>query len=356
MPQLNSYSLPAEDLDHVLDHTRDAWETLRGERIFITGGTGFFGQWLVESFLWANERLNLDAHAVVLSRRPEAALQRSPQLALHSALSYCAGDVRDFAFPAGTFSHVIHAATEASAKLNEQSPNVMLDTIVAGTRRVLEFADKCGAKRLLLPSSGAVYGRQPPALSHVSEDYTGSPDPMSPASAYGEGKRMAELLCAIHCRENKFDACIARCFAFVGPYLPLDVHFAIGNFLRDALHGGPIQVQGDGRPYRSYLYAADLAAWLWTILFKGISCRPYNVGSDQAISIVEAANAAADLVANKAEVHVAKQADSSTPAPRYVPSIDRAKQELGLDVWIPFSDAMRRTFAWHQRETRRFAA
>src|SRR3989304_1544721 len=115
------------DLDHILDHTRDDWNELRGERLFITGGTGFFGCWLLESFLWANERLNLGAQAVVLTRFPHAFQQKAPHLATSPSVHLLQGDVRDFAFPVGHFSHIIHAATDASAKLNEENPLLMLD-------------------------------------------------------------------------------------------------------------------------------------------------------------------------------------------------------------------------------------
>ena len=72
-----------------------------------------------------------------------------------------------------------------------------LDTIVEGTRHCLEFAAHVCACKFLLTSSGAVYGKQPPHLTHVSEDFTGSPEPLDPNSAYAEGKRAAELLCAL---------------------------------------------------------------------------------------------------------------------------------------------------------------
>src|SRR5262249_7649957 len=155
-------------------------------------------------------------------------------------------------------------------------------------------------------------------------------DPMAPSSAYAEGKRAAEHLAAqYHCRHG-LRAVVARAFAFVGPHLPLDAHFAVGNFLRDGLVGGPIRVSGDGTPARSYLYAADLAAWRWTLRVRGRPGRAYNVGSDAAVSIAELAGRVARLLGT--DVQVARPPVPGTPAERYVPATDRARAELGLDA------------------------
>ena len=299
----------AADLDHILGQTQGMWEELRGSRLFITGGTGFFGCWLLESLAWANNALGLGASALVLTRDPVAFKRKAPHLAGSPSIDLLAGDVRSFDFPGGEFSHVIHAATETSATARREDPLFLFDTIVGGTRRTLEFSRKCGARKFLLTSSGAVYGRQPPDLTHVPESYPGGPDPADPRSDYGEGKRAAELLCALYARHHGLHANIARCFAFVGPYLPLDAHFAIGNFIRDGLNKGPIRVNGDGTTYRSYLYAADLAVWLWTILFRGESCRPYNVGSDGALTIGDLAIEVAHAFSDR-EVHVARHPEA----------------------------------------------
>jgi dTDP-glucose 4,6-dehydratase len=334
-----------DDLEECLARTRGLWEELREQRIFITGATGFFGCWLLESLLWANHRLQLNAQVTILTRDPEAFEQKAPHLAADSALTILGGDVRSFPFPAGKFSHVIHAATESSVELNQQQPMLMFDTISGGTRHCLDFALKAGASKFLLLSSGAVYGPQPPEVSHVVEEWSGSPDPLCTASAYAEGKRAAELLCAMAARGTALEPKIARCFAFAGPYMKLDAHFAIGNFIRDQLQGGPIRVAGDGTALRSYMYAGELMVWLWTILFRGTPLRAYNTGSEHAVSIRELACAVAEAFTPSVQVEVLGTPGSG-PAQRYVPSTARARGELGLCCEVSLEETIRRTQRW----------
>ena len=342
-------SLPARDLEHVLEHARAAFESLRGARILMTGGTGFFGRWMVESLLHADERLGLGASVVLLSRDRDAFTRRAPHIAGSPSVTLLQGDVRTFAAPAGKFTHLVHGATDTTGPLNAERPVELLETIVEGTRHTLEIGARVSVSRVLLLSSGAVYGRQPTGLTHVPEDYAGGPDPLDPLQAYAEGKRIAELLGAIYARDRGMHVVIARAFAFVGPHLPLDAHFAVGNFMRDALGGDTIRVGGDGTPYRSYLHAADLAVWLWTLLARGQSGRAYNVGSEEAVTIRELANAvarAAGTIGRHPSVSIAQPMDPNAPPTRYVPSTRRASEELGLRVHIPLDEGLTRTLAW----------
>ena len=338
----------SEDLNHIMAHTIGLWDELRNKRIFVTGGTGFFGNWLLESFVWANDQLDLNATAFVLTRDLESYRSKAPHLAGHSSINFVKGDILSFDFPPGDFPYLIHAATETGYALYDQDPLQAFEMIVSGTRRMLEFARQAQVTKFLFTSSGAVYGSQPPHMMHVPEDYQGVSSLSDSKIVYGEGKRVAELLCSLHAQKYGFEVKTARCFAFVGPYLPLDQHFAIGNFIRDALQGGPICVQGDGTPYRSYLYAADLAIWLWTILFRGESCRPYNVGSDVALQIKDVAISVAREVTG-AEVVVKGVPDTSRAAQRYVPDVSRARRELGLSVEISLPEGVRRTMLWNAR-------
>ena len=332
--------LPVEDLDDVLAHTRELWNEAKDASFFITGGTGFFGMWLLESFAHINDQLGLGMSATVLTRDPERFAAKAPHLAQRKDLHFVPGDVRSFDVPAGEFRYVVHGATTSGAPVENLD---MLETIIDGTRRVLDFASKHGAQQFLYISSGAVYGRQPDDLSHIPEDYRGAPDPLDPKSAYGEGKRVGELLCVLQSKQAGFEAKIARCFAFLGPHLPLDAHFAAGNFIRDAIAGGPIVVKGDGRSIRSYLYASDLTIWLWTILFKGKPDTAYNVGSDESISVAELAETVASSLS--CSVEFANSTDGHRSS-RYVPSIHESQKCLKLTAEFSCRRAILKTANW----------
>jgi nucleoside-diphosphate-sugar epimerase len=338
----------APDLELVASSTSDLWDDLRGQRIFLTGGTGFFGCWLVESFCHVNRHLSLGAEITILTRNPRAFAQKCPHLAYDPAVSLWPGDVRTFEFPAGEYRYVIHAATEASASQAAEEPLEMLSTIIAGTERALQFATSHGTHKFLLTSSGAVYGKQPASMTHVPEIYAGAPDPLDPANVYSEGKRAAELLCALYGKRDDLECKIARCWAFCGPYLPLDQHFAIGNFIGDVLAGRPIQIQGDGTPRRSYLYAADLAIWLWTLLFQAPQLVPFNVGSGHDVSILELAQIVAETLNSATPIRVLKTAVPGALPVRYVPSVQRAGQMLGLRESTTLEQTIRRTADWYR--------
>jgi nucleoside-diphosphate-sugar epimerase len=344
----NSRRLPVDDLDAILQHTAPFWEEARGQRIFITGGTGFFGCWLVESFCHINQGLDLNASVVVLTRDPTAFAAKCPHLASNSFVTLYEGDVRTFTFPKGEFNYVVHAATETGAGTVAESPLNTFSTIVGGTERVLQFASACGARKLLLTSSGAVYGKQPPGITHVAENFIGSPNPLDPTDVYGEGKRAAELLCALYQARGCTECKVARCWAFCGPYLPLNQHFAIGNFIGDVLAGRPILIQSDGTPRRSYLYAADLAVWLWTILFRAPALVPFNVGSEHDVSMIELAQTVAAALSPHTEIRVARQGVPGTPPGRYVPCVGRARELLGLRETIGLEECIRRTARWYE--------
>jgi len=289
---------------------------------------------MIESFSAANREFELGARLTVLSRHPRKARE---------GVSFCTGDVRTFAFPEGEFSHVIHLATPTTAIFQ---PFEIQEICVDGTRRVLELARVRGARKFLLASSGAVYGPLPRDLERVPEDFLGGPDPLDARSTYGEGKRMAECMCGTASRAWGLETKIARGFAFIGPYLAIDAHFAVGNFIADALAGRPIVVRGDGTAVRSYLYAADLAIWLWTILIVGESARAYNVGSERGIHIADLAGMVAEVSGTSVEVRGTPVVGEKPE--RYVPSTGRARSELHLQEHIDLSEAIGRTIAWHR--------
>lgn len=331
------WDLPLADLDAGIERSAEDLITLRGSRILITGGTGFLGSWLVASLLRAGVLLKLDLKLVVLTRDPSAV-----PIAENSMLSLLRGDVRSLPDP-GFVDFIVHGAATSSSiyGLGDGDPRRMAETIIEGTQSVIAAGAKYRA-RLLFLSSGAVYG---PQIGKVAEDCLTAPDPMDPRSAYGQAKRMAETLCVAATEAGEVSAVVARLFAFVGPRIPLDVHFAAGNFIRDALDGRQIIVRGDGRPRRSYLYTGDLPEWSWALAARGRPGVAYNVGSPEPVTIEELARKTANIATTPVEIEVLAAPDSASP-PWYVPCTERSQEELGLSPRTGLDDALRKTFDW----------
>ncbi|MDR7091067.1 NAD-dependent epimerase/dehydratase family protein [Cellvibrio fibrivorans] len=347
---LTSYQpgVALDDLQLIVTQTpTEVWAALRNQRIFITGGTGFVGCWLLEALLWANAQLDLNLHLSVLSRDPAAFTIKAPHLATHKIVTLIQGDVTALDKIHEPFDSVIHAATDV-VKTGD-NPIATFDNIVQGTRATLALAQRAGARRYLLTSSGAVYGRQPTAISHIAENYSGAPDSLDINNAYGQGKRVSEWLAHNFAQQYNIQVKVARCFALLGPYLPLDAHFAAGNFIRDGLDNRTIAINGDGTSSRSYLYAADMTVWLLTMLINGRSQQNYNLGSAQAISIKTLAETISDIIYGENRVTIAQQPVTNGPIQQYVPDVSKAHQELELAQYTDLLSAIHKTIAWEKR-------
>ncbi|MBC7741248.1 MAG: NAD(P)-dependent oxidoreductase, partial [Bdellovibrionaceae bacterium] len=303
-------------------------------KLFLTGGTGFFGRSFLDLFLIFAPSYNINL--TVLSRNPDTFLRQFPRY-LCPQITFIKGDILNFNYPSETFDYCLHFATPADAELNIEQPNVMRAIIISGMKHMLGFAEKAKIKKFLFTSSGAVYGPQPSNLTHVKETYVGH---FAKPDAYGQTKLLAEEMGCDHAKLHDYEFKIARCFAFTGKHLNPNGTFAIANFIRDASNKKNIEIRGDGTPYRSYLYSDDLIVWLLKILSSGNNGEPYNVGSDDDLNIATLAKTVNGVLNPSGQISILQKLDPLHPVARYVPSIDKARFELGLEVWTSLEEAI----------------
>ncbi len=336
----SQWSVPLADLNAILSRSDHLLAKLAGRHVLMTGATGFFGIWLLEAIAHANRESGRAPICVTaLTRQPEAFVSRYPAIARLDAITLHAGDIRTFTDPVGDFSHIIHGATTSAREtFDDQDALVKFDTVAGGTRRLLTFAAGAKPETVLYLGSGACYGQQPASMTHIPESYPGAPSPTQANSALGIGKRTAEFFAAYYSQQFDLDIRVARCFTFYGPHLPVDIHYAIGNFVRDGLAGRDIVLTGDGSPERSYLYVADLVSWLLALLLEGPSCGVYNVGNDQAMTIRQLA----ETVARQFGVGVQAAPFAGGDVNRYVPDVNLARDTFGLNAWTDFETGITR--------------
>jgi nucleoside-diphosphate-sugar epimerase len=340
--------LNVEDLEHIYQNTQDIWEQFRKKCIFLTGGTGFFGKWLLESFIYVNEKLDLKAKIISISRNPELFIQEYPFYNEYTnSVRFVKGDILTYDFKLEEkIQFIIHAATAASDSLNRNNPLLMMDTITLGTRKILDFAITQPIEGFLFVSSGAIYGKQPLGVPNIQETDSFNIDINNSKAAYSEGKRIAELYCSTYFEKYNLPIKIARCFAFVGPHLPLDTHFAIGNFINNVIKNEDIVIMGDGSTTRSYMYASDLSISIWKILSIGNNNKPYNVGLDTVYSLKEIALLLKKNYGNNVKIlNLHKELTQNI----YVPNIDLLKNELKIKQFVQIEEAIKKTINFYKK-------
>lgn len=307
---------------------------LKNRTLLITGGSGFFGKNLGEILSNFNSKYDLGMKIYSLARNPIK----------QDGVDFIQQDVTlPFNFNLDV-DYIIHAATPVVGHSSD-SENIM-NIIINGTKNALDFAERSNCKKVLLVSSGAVYGEQPQEIEAIPENYRIKENFFDIHAAYGSGKRISELLAFDWANRTGVQLSVARCFAFSGRYLPIDQHLAIGNFVRDALSGEAINIKSDGMAIRSYMDSRDLVDWLMTILLRSQKNDIFNVGSDEAITMKELALKVSSL-STKVPVNVLGA--PSFRRNRYVPSVEKAKKKLDLKINISLDESIKEMIAFNKR-------
>ena len=345
----NMLNMIQKDCDEVTANSASLLSKLKGECILITGGTGFMGTWLVEIVTFLNDNYNFNTRLILLSERAQNFSAKAPHLAMRKDVELIERDVRNVLEIPDEITFIIHAASNPDNRIHASDPFKTIYVISKGTDAIFNAAIRLpDLKKLLNISSGLIYGPQPLELDTIPENFRGGPDCDSVASAYAEAKRFAETLCSVYRSQYKMPIVTARPFAFIGPYQLLDKPWAVNNFIRDSLMGGPIRILGDGKTVRSYMYPSDMAFWLLRILVDGTSGLAYNVGSPHGVTLQQLAEKIASNFPVQPKIISRVAGDGSLYRSRLVPDVTIAQKNLGLTQKVNINEAIKRTLLWYR--------
>lgn len=253
-------------------------------KFLVTGGAGFLGAAL-------SNRLADNGHEV----RVIDDLSAGDPARLNDKVLFTRGDVNDrpklWTLLQGV-DCVYHLAARVSVAESVLYPREYNATNVGGTVSVMEAMRDVGVRRVVLASSGAVYGEcaeQPLKETHTPE----------PASPYAVSKLAAEYYVRTIGKLWGIETVILRVFNAYGPGQPLPAAHppVIPRFLKQAINGASVVAFGDGRQTRDYVYIGDAVNALASAAFAGgVDRRIINVGSGQETSVRDLINAISHLL------------------------------------------------------------
>lgn len=308
-------------------------EPLRGGHVFVTGGTGFVGTWLLATIAHLNDSAGFGIRATAVARRPTRFAERAPFLAGRSDIRVVEADVRQLVDLPDDTAWLIHAAGVPDSRHHATNPIDTAAVIGEGTLRVLRLAERAGQLRKML---------------HFSSGLVGAPHRegrVGAAAVYTEAKSFSEALCAAFRSQARLPIVITRPFTFLGPFQALDAPWAVNNFLHAALNGLPLKLLGDGRTVRSYLYGSDMAALALHQLVRGASGDTFDLGGAEPLPLINLAQLVVAEARRPLEIRV--NTVSRDGGAGLIPNMAPSAAEFGFRPAFAVREAVARTLAWH---------
>lgn len=279
-----------EDLESITQASYIPWEKLQGKTVLVTGGTGLIGSTLINSLLYANQEKSLNLQVLALIRNREKAENMfSKQLQENLPLHFIMGTVENLPNIDQPVDYIIHGASPTASAFFVEHPVETIETNVKGTSRLLQLAKEKKSAGFVYLSSMEVYGA--PLSDQVIDETQGTTlDTMVVRSCYPEAKRICESLCASYAQEYGVPAFSVRLAQTFGPGVLKEDARVFAEFARCAVQHHDIVLQTQGTSKRCYLYTADSATAILTVLLSGKGGEAYNAANPETYcSIVEMA-------------------------------------------------------------------
>ena len=310
-------------------------------RTLVTGGAGFVGSHLCETFLaMGHEVICVDNFITGCLGNVEH-LRSNPQF------SFIRHDISHHLEIDGPIDNILHFASPASPVDYLKHPIPTLKVGSLGTHNTLGLA-KAKNSSYLLASTSEVYGD--PERHPQSEDYWGNVNPIGIRGVYDEAKRFSEAMVMAYHRYHNINTHIIRIFNTYGNRMRLDDGRVLPNFMGQALRGEPLTVYGDGSQTRSFCHVDDLVEGITKLLFKDFH-EPVNLGNPSEVTILEFAKEILDLSGSKSQIifHPLPQDDPKVRKP----DISRAKKLLGWEPKIQRTAGLTKTLKHFQEKIAR---
>jgi len=333
-------SISISDLDQILDYSRSSFMSLNNANILISGASGFVGTWLTSSLLYASNKIDLDVQITVLVRDQKKLLNRLQEVPENLKLVEIDYLKKPEINLKPKYSHIIQSTTPSMPNSGSIDQENVSNVSYQSNEFLLNFAKKHKVAPIFCHlSSGAVYGN-PEKLVGPIEEHVISNHEIS-LSNYGMVKKSLERDIEDATYRGDIRGCNPRLFAFGGPFLQLDAHFAIGNFMQNAILNQPISINGDPSTIRSYLYPTDLISFLLALLNKP-TLDPIHIGSNRSVTMLELAGLFSNLFKLPIEVNTKPQSVFSS----YFPSTTKSEKYLGVEQKISIEESLLRWSKW----------